>query len=99
MSGASCDDTGRARETTVSPSGSDWQLCVVLQVWSESSQVREETWRTVCRASEVSRTCTKHSVAVEWLASQGESFSWITEAVHDASVGQAAAKLPRGQLR
>ena len=32
-------------------------LSVVLQVWSEGSQVREETWRTVCRASEDSRIC------------------------------------------
>ena len=39
----------------MSPTGSDWQLCVLLQVWSESRQVREETWRTVCWASEVSR--------------------------------------------
>ena len=59
---------------------------------------RKEAWRTVCPASEVSRVCTKHSLAVEWLAPQGESLSWITETVHDTSVGQVAAKPPRGQL-
>ena len=89
---------GEHARPTVSPPGSDWQLCVVLQVWSASSQVRKEAWRTVCRASEVSRVRTKHSFAVEWLAPQGESLSWITETVHDASVGQVAAKLPRGQF-
>ena len=46
-------------------------------------------------ASEVSRVCTNHSLAVEWLATQGESLSWNTETVHDAGVGQVAAKLPR----
>ena len=65
----------------MSPSDSDWQLCVVLQVWSEGSQVREETWRTVCRASENLRVCTKHSLAIERLASQGKSLSWIAETV------------------
>ena len=59
--------------------GSDWQLCVVWQVWSKSSQVREEAWRTVCRASENSRVCTEHSLTFEWSASQGESLSWIAE--------------------
>ena len=90
---ASCDGIWEAREATVSPPGSDWQLCVVLQVWSESIQVRKETWRAVCRASEVSGVCAKHSFAVERLASQGKSLSWITETVHDASVGEVAAKL------
>ena len=77
----------------MSPLGTDWQLCVVLQVWSESSQVREETWRTVCWASEVSRVRTKHPFAVEWLALQGELLSWIAETVHDASMCKVAAKL------
>ena len=99
MCWASCDSTGTARKTTLSPLGTDWQLCVVLQMWSESSQVREETWRTVCWASEVSGVRTKHPLAVEWLASQRESISWITAAVHEASMGEVAAKLPRGQLR
>ena len=35
----------------MSPPASDGQLFVVLQVRSKSSQVREEAWRTVCRAS------------------------------------------------
>ena len=45
--------------------GTHGQLRVVLQVRSESSQVRKEAWRTVCRTSEVSRVCTKHSLAIE----------------------------------
>ena len=69
---ASCDSTGTARKTTKSPPGSDWQLRVVLQMQSESSQVREETWRTVCWASEVSGVRTKHPPAVERVAHQGK---------------------------
>ena len=86
---------GTARMTTMSPPGTDWQLCVVLQVWCESSQVRKETWRTVCWASEISRVRTKHPFAVGWLASQRESISWITKTVHEASMGEVAAKLHR----
>ena len=47
-----------------------------------------EAWRTVCWASENSRICTKHPFAVEWLASQRESISWITKTVHEASMGR-----------
>ena len=38
------------------------------------------------------------SAYFERLASQGKSLSRITEAVHWASMGKVAAKLPRGQL-
>ena len=58
----------------MSPPGSDVQLRVVLQVWSKSSQVREEAWRTVCRPSENSRICTKHSLAIERLAPKENVF-------------------------
>ena len=96
MCGTSGDGTGRTREATVPPSGSDGQLRLVLQVRSESRQVREEAWRTVCWASENSRVCTKHSLAIERLAPQGTSLSWITETVHCAKHGQGGGKATKG---
>ena len=48
MCGSSCNDAGRAGKAPVSSPGLDGQLRVVLQVWSKSSQVCEEAWRTVC---------------------------------------------------
>ena len=65
---------------------------------ARAAKFAKKLGRTVCLASEVSRVCTKQSLAPERLAPQGKSLSWITETVHDASVGQVAAKLPRGQL-
>ena len=71
----------------------------MLQMWSESSQVRKEAWRAVRGATEVSRVCTKHTLATERVASQRKPFSWITKVVHRASTDKMAAKLPTGQLR
>ena len=88
--------TGSDRMCGASGNGTgSMQLDVVLQVWSKSSQVREEAWPTVCRASENSRIYMKHSLAIEPLSSQGKSLSWITEAVHCASMSKVAAKLAR----
>ena len=80
----------------MSPPDSDGQLRVVLQIWSESSQVRKEAWRAVCGATEVSRICAEHTLAMELLASQGKSLSGITEVYHRVSTDEVAAKLPRG---
>ena len=73
MRGASCNDAGGACKAPVSSPGSDGQLRMVLQGWSESSQVRREAWRAVCGATEVSTIHTKHTLAVERLASQKEN--------------------------
>ena len=70
------------------------QLCLVLQMWSKSSQVREESERTVHGASEVAGVCTEHTLAVEWLAPQGESFPWIAEAFYCTNVVQVAIGTP-----
>ena len=70
----------------VSPPSSEGQIRVVLLMWSDSSQVRKEDWRAVCGATEVSRICAEHTLAIKRL-------------VHRASMDEVAAKLPRGQLR
>ena len=72
---------------------------MVLQARSESSQVCKEALRAVRGSTEVSRVCAEHTLAIERLASQGKSFSWITKVVHRASMDEVAAKLPRRQLR
>ena len=78
---------GRRGKASVAPAGTNGQFRVVLQMWSQGNQIREEAWRSVLGTSEVAGACAKHTLAVERLAPQGETIPGISEAVHGANVG------------
>ena len=72
----------------MSPFGSDGQLRVVLQVRSKSSQVR---------ASENSRMCTKHPLAIERLAPKENRFLGSTKLFSSLRKhGQGGGKSTKG---
>ena len=85
---------GDEARPSITLAGTNRQLCVVLQMWSKSSQVREKTERTVLGTSEVAGVCAEHTLAVVWLAPQGEPFPWIAEAVYYTNVVQMAIGTP-----